>query len=290
MFHETKLTPSWGTLLERRDDVRITALPRAELVDRFKSAGAVLFRGFDVGEDEFQAFSEMYGRTFVGNLHAGAHREMVADQGRTSTVNLGNNLVGHHCEMSYSPLRPELLWFHCVKPAAKGGETFLADGIELWARIDPELQRRFSEQRIVYEFPRAGADVWPVYTGGSHDATETARRLATMPEIRHRLHDDGTIDIECLLSAVRPGRWRDEPAFVNSLIVHMNGQVRFEDGSPISQDMKWQLLAAAQAVTTSIRWRAGDVLFVDNTRMMHGRMPFADRTRRIHVRMSHADF
>jgi hypothetical protein len=156
--------------------------------------------------------------------------------------------------------------------------------------MDSQLKSRFSAQRITYEFPRAGGDVWPVYTGASYDLAETARRLAEMPEVRHKVHGDGTIDIECLMPAARPARWRDDQAFVNSLIVHMNGQVRFEDGSPISQELKWQMLAAAQEITTLIRWRAGDVLYVDNTRMMHGRMPFTDRARRIHVRMSHAKF
>jgi alpha-ketoglutarate-dependent taurine dioxygenase len=182
------------------------------------------------------------------------------------------------------------LWFLCVKPAEKGGETFLVDGIELWSTLDDVLKRRFQEQKIRYVFPRADQNVWPTFTGCWSEQAEAVQRLAALADVRHRVNHDGTIDIEYLTYAARPTRWSDSHAFVNSIIVHDEGALFFEDGSPITRDLKWELLGAAQGITTMVKWNAGDMLLVDNTRMLHGRMPFADRGRTIHARMSQASF
>ncbi len=290
MFDAAPLTRRWGTVVRARGAATVSALPRPEIIELLKTSGAVLFSGFEIDGDGFKTLTESFGHSFVTNLHAGSHRDMVSDEGRTSTVNLGNKLVGHHCELSYSPLRPELLWFLCVHPASKGGETFLADGVELWSKMGAELKARFSKKRIKYSFPRADRNVWPVYTGAWTGATEASQALGKLEGVSHRLNTDGTIDIEYVTDAALPTRWGTELAFVNSVIVHDQCSMFFEDGEPITEELKWDLLALAHDLTEPIKWRAGEVLLIDNTRMMHGRMPFTDPTRRIHVRMSNASF
>jgi alpha-ketoglutarate-dependent taurine dioxygenase len=41
----------------------------------------------------------------------------------------------------------------------------------------------------------------------------------------------------------------------------------------------------ADKITTKIPWKKGDILMVDNTRIMHGRRAFSDNQRDIYLRL-----
>jgi hypothetical protein len=116
----------------------------------------------------------------------------------------------------------------CVRPAARGGETLLADGFALGARAlghDPDFARRlFDEPRRI-----------PFYFGDV-----VGRTIA---------------------------RWRDRVAFTHSPILP-------------TTDLATRVRSAVDAAPiVELRPRAGDVLVVDNHRMLHGRRAFEDDAR-----------
>ena len=90
MFDAAPLNRRWGTVVRPRGATPVSALPRSEIIALLKTSGAVLFSGFEIDGDGFKALTESFGHAFVTNLHAGSHRDMVSDEGRTSTVNLGS--------------------------------------------------------------------------------------------------------------------------------------------------------------------------------------------------------
>ena len=62
--------------------------------------------------------------------------------------------------------------------------------------------------------------------------------------------------------------------------------VRWEDGSEVSHELMREIGAVAKQLTVEVQWERGDVLMVDNTRVMHGRRDWPDSGRVILVRMS----
>ncbi|MDJ0688013.1 MAG: TauD/TfdA family dioxygenase [Xenococcaceae cyanobacterium MO_188.B32] len=61
--------------------------------------------------------------------------------------------------------------------------------------------------------------------------------------------------------------------------------VSFEDGSEIDDEIMSELNEIAEKITAEISWKKGDILMVDNTRIMHGRRAFLDEKRDIYIRL-----
>jgi alpha-ketoglutarate-dependent taurine dioxygenase len=269
------------------DGQPLSSLESGPIIERFVQRGALLFRGFSV--ESFGAFCDRFSRHTLPALHVGLNRDRVPGDEGTMTVDLGCKVVGYHCEMGYSPARPELLWFHCLQAAPRGGETLLADGVAMLSRMPPSLESLFRARRLRYRFRGADARIWGLFIGDAVDRDEALRRLASVPDLRALPDGAERIDIEYVTSAIRQTRAGDE-ALIHSIAIFDDDRVAFEDGAPIDRALRLELAALATDCSVEVRWQAGDVLLVDNTRLLHGRMPFPEGTRRIHVRMTLAGF
>lgn len=76
--------------------------------------------------------------------------------------------------------------------------------------------------------------------------------------------------------------------FINSLLPTKQLSpkiIKFEDDSEISDEVMSELNEIAEKITTEISWRKGDILMIDNTRVLHGRRAFADDQRDIYIRL-----
>jgi alpha-ketoglutarate-dependent taurine dioxygenase len=76
--------------------------------------------------------------------------------------------------------------------------------------------------------------------------------------------------------------------FINSLLPAKHiapNSVLFDDNSEIPDDLVSELNEIADKITTKISWKKGDILMVDNTRIMHGRRAFSDNQRDIYLRL-----
>ena len=60
--------------------------------------------------------------------------------------------------------------------------------------------------------------------------------------------------------------------------------------SEISDELMDELNGIAERITTNIDWKKGDILMIDNTRIMHGRRAFKDETREIYIRLCSPNF
>jgi alpha-ketoglutarate-dependent taurine dioxygenase len=56
---------------------------------------------------------------------------------------------------------------------------------------------------------------------------------------------------------------------------------------PIPTEALAEVARATSAVGKRVQWQAGDVLMIDNSRSMHGRVALAPDERRLYVRMGH---
>jgi len=65
----------------------------------------------------------------------------------------------------------------------------------------------------------------------------------------------------------------------------------FEDGSEIPSLLCNQIASLAKSITTLVEWEPYDLLMLDNTRVMHGRMPIENtEEREILTRFGYANF
>jgi alpha-ketoglutarate-dependent taurine dioxygenase len=278
----------WGDVVEANASRELASIADRDVVDRIARRGAVMFRGFELSNDAFAAFADRFSRRTVPALHAGLNRERVGGDEHTVTVDMGSGLVGYHLEMGYSPSKPELLWFYCVEPAARGGETIVCDGAAMLAKMDPSLAATFRARRIKYVFRGADAAHWGLFAGEPLDYQQALERLAKLPGVRCApSREAGRLDLEYVTSAIVRSRLAGVEAFASSITIFDHERVRFEDDAPIDRGLRLELAGAAAECAGDVPWRAGDVLVVDNSRVMHGRQPFHG-ARRILVRMTDA--
>lgn len=248
--------------------------------------GAALVSGLRPGVATLERVSDGLGRSFVS--YPGTRREAAGGDDTLQTVEIGNHAIPLHAELSYLPSPPDLCFFACERAPARGGETTLCDGIAL-ARALPAAARRLFEGMLAYEAdvpPR----VWQRFFRCT-TAEELAARVAPHGEA-FTLRADGTLHVRHLTPGLPRHRIMGAPMFANNLL-HNHGRydnLTFEDGSLLGDAMYEELAGLADALTCEVAWEAGDVLVVDNTRVMHGRRAITDERRRILARFGSARF
>jgi hypothetical protein len=202
-----------------------------------------------------------------------------------------------HNELSYTYRWPSLLFFHCVTPAAEGGETPLADSRAILKKLDRGVVRRFRERSVRYVRNLHGG----AGTGYSwQEAFETEDRVAVEAYCRgggvgFEWRADGALR----LSEVRPATTRhpqtgeqvwfnqaegfhpsalDEETYrALTSTVGEDGlrlNATFGDGTPLDPSELTHIRDVTRAEAALVSWRAGDVLVVDNLLVAHGRMPY----------------
>ncbi|MFF5182115.1 TauD/TfdA family dioxygenase [Micromonospora sp. NPDC000316] len=262
--------------------------------------GAVLVRGAAAPRETFHALGDALMEPLRHEYRLTAERDVVPGDPTTTTVTRGTAGLPLHREASYLPGAPDLLTFHCVRPAAAHGLTTLCDGVAVLAALEPALRTRLERLEIVWETP-VGPEHWPVLAG-------TSDRTAAIRSIRdwsaHLLPwqtIDATFEGDVMTVAfgtlcAPPTLFGGMPAFCTSLFVtdpeagdYVEGRlrVRLADGAPFPGDVLRALRHVADRLTVAVPWRAGDTVLVDNTRFMHGRQAFDDPARNVLVRMGH---
>ncbi len=293
-----------GTLGEVHED---------EVWRGLKEHGAVLLRGFKPSTEEFKAFTDRLCHDFsdykAGGMRIGALNRQAVDNDKTLLTVTGHTqgfAMALHGEMYYLPVRPHILWFYCQRPPTDGGgQTTLADGARLWEAFSPELKSFFEHNRLAYHRNLMDGD-WQ--TTFLTEDFEEARKLAESqcdsvvahPE-EHRLETrsvfEATLtgtDGEKIFINNMATVWMAEWAFESGWIKENVGSiqtavcpmvVRTEAGERISARVMEELSETAERLTVEVSWQEGDVVMVDNARVMHGRREARDKNRSILIRM-----
>lgn len=300
------------------------ATGRRELRARLLEVGAVLFRGFDVrGAADLARVVAAFGEGAAPRSYVGGDtpRTRVGQSVYTSTEAPASVRIPLHSEMSYLRTCPRYLFFLGETPAARGGETPLADARAVHRGIDPAVRERFVERGVRY--------VWS-YRGPSRalDALDRVQKVAKSwmevfdtdrPEVAEarcrELGMDfgwlpgGRLRVSTVGPAARAHPETDEPLWFNqahlfcfsprwmgrfhyaaaSLLFAKAGtrshDATYGDGRPIEPAALDHVHDVLAREAVRFPWERGDVLLVDNLLCMHGREPFRGR-RRILVSMS----
>jgi len=278
---------------------------RAAVEAALERHGAVLFRG---GPFHDAAAFEALGRALVGELYGeygDLPRAAVGGRVYGSTPYPADRAILFHNESAHLSTWPRRLFFGCVVPAETRGETPLADGREVLARLPDDVRERFETLGLRYSRTfTAGLDVrWQDFF--RTDSREAVERRCAETGTEVAWDADGTLrtaDRRPAVFAHPDHRW---PVWFNQIALHhpryldagvrealfakygadrLPRNVSFGDGRPIEERDLAAVDRAYEAARIEFPWRRGDVLLVDNERVSHGRNPFRGE-RRIIVSM-----
>ena len=259
--------------------------------------GAILFRGFpDGGDIEFDRCIEALGLqpfTYAESLSNAVRKN------RTPRVFTANEAppeleIFLHHEMAQTPLYPRYLFFYCEQAAASGGATPLCRSDYLMAALERQLhsfikQCRDLDVSYTHTMP-AQADAGSGQGRSWLDTLSVTSRLAAETKLQQLgytwvwLQDDDLRVTTPALPAIRRTSTGTE-VFFNQLVAAFAGwqdqrnsaasSVCFGDGSPMPIPALKEMIAIAYQQVYDHIWQAGDVILIDNLRVMHGRRPFS---------------
>ncbi len=265
---------------------RLADLDTGSTIQHLRQAGLVLLRGFNIKLADFEEFTSRLCDRFHD---VGTRRSLVNpdSDGYTSEVHRKNFNLFAHSEGAYLPRPPpELCFFNCVQsPHNKGGETMLVDGVEFLQRLPASLRERFDQQGIIYQA------IWDEQRWQSEFSVDSQQELHTHlidhPQCEYRFVGS-KVQIRSHAVATRTSLG-GSPAFANGLLAHLpqishprwqdlnvyskpSNRVFFGDGKEIPQNVVNQLIDIQDEIALNHSWMTNDLLVLDNTRFMHGRL------------------
>jgi alpha-ketoglutarate-dependent taurine dioxygenase len=278
-MRETTLSPGFGLIIEADERTPLAEMDGRVILQRLSTTGAIVLRGFTGDTSTFENFTRTVASRFIHN--GNDSRLSLGDEGRTRSVTPGQNFLGPHSEFAYTPGRPDVLFFYCLRPAVSGGASLLWYGRELWVDMPADLKNLFLDKRLRYSFTNVDLGFFTQVTGAT-EMEAICRFLDEQPGVTYQRRGQ-EIDIEFCTFAQRLERFGNALAFANSIVI--DGRTVFEDGSPLPPLKRSELLAYMLAKTVKVAAQQGDVIVIDNTRVMHGRTAFTDTQRLICSRM-----
>lgn len=256
------------------------ALPRAALME----TGAVLLRGYawDVG-----LLAEFVRALVPLPIVYGGSRSRITQDDHIQKVEQGSMAISLHCELAFTPFRPDVCVFACVRPPAQGGETLVGDGARVLQSLSEATRARFWGPRaITYQrlFPPSA---WQ-RTFGTSSRTAVEAALDRLGQVRAVFSNHGTLSCHFTTAAI-VNDLAGRPAFANNVsnMVEAEGitgsTVTYADGTALDRETRAELRACLAQVSAPVAWQPFDVLVLDNWRVMHGRNAFTDPEREIYA-------
>ncbi|WP_071189195.1 non-ribosomal peptide synthetase [Trichormus sp. NMC-1] len=277
------------------DIISWTENNRAYLETELFKHGAILFRGFDVKSvSEFENFAQ----TISPNLFAEYGDLPRTDEGGKvygSTPYPADKAILFHNESSHLHSFPLKIWFYCVQPAEKGGETPIVDCRKAYQLLSPQLREKLATKQLMYVRNYAeGLDVsWQNFfqTTDKKEVENYCRQA----KIEFEWYNDNNLVTRQIRSALAVHPKTGEPVFFNQIQLHhisyldtdvresllsifgeskLPRNVYFGDGTPITEAEIAEINAVYQQSQTSFPWQKGDIIMLDNMLAAHARNPY----------------
>lgn len=236
--------------------------------------GWALFRGF---HHDLDCFSQLVS-SFCQTLTFDPAREFSSHM--SQKVDAGTLAVGLHTENGNTPFPPELVAFYSQKSALTGSQTTVCDGVALYNALPSALQQRFeSSIKVSRTLPE---HLWKAYVANEHPKLTSQESVTfnhlnevinMVPGQSGKLNDKGELDYQLTIKPLL--KKKGKTAFANALLGpsfnYQTPTYHFADGSKVEQALLDEVAHYAQAHTYELQWQDGDMILIDNTRIMHGR-------------------
>ena len=238
----------------------------------FRQHGALLLRGFATDVPAFGAFTAQFCSGSVFN--ESPDRDLLDAAANIQTVNRGHDPFPPHPELSREPWKPDVAFFACLNPPRAKGATTIVDGCEIVRKLPAEVRAAFEGRRLRYVMP--GPPEMLDYWLGT-PTPNAAQRESPPPGCPYSFpRIGGHIRRSFSRPALHTPLFTDALAFGNFLLfaryyLGRPGFPVFDDGSPVQDAVLDEVMGVAEVLSVPVRWQAGDLLMLDNSRFMHGR-------------------
>jgi alpha-ketoglutarate-dependent taurine dioxygenase len=271
----------------------LEALDKAEVLGLLKEAGFLVLRGFTANLETFSGFVQRLSIRVTLDPARQFHGKVA------QKVDAGYDAIGLHCENGNTPFLPHLCWFFCEKAAKAGSQTTVCDGYSVWDALSASSRERFQAQPIQYT-RNIEAMKWKAFTAHALQGRKPIEQiefkdlvslLDTQQDATAELKPDGSIYYVFRVQAAHRTLFGERLALANSILGpsynYEKPKITFADGSPLSEQLLAELAQVTEAHTENIEWRNGEVVLIDNTRVMHGRRAITDPERTIYNALSY---
>ena len=269
--------------------------------------GAILFRNSGVRSVQlFERFINAVSGELLSYNERTSPRKPVEGKVYTSTDHPASEMIFLHNEQSYNVTFPKKIFFFCMRPAERGGETPIADSRRIFYRIDSRIRSRFIQDR--YLFVRNFGDGFGLSWQTAFQTTDRSvvEGYCRNNDIEFEWKTDGRLRTKQVrrVAASHPSTgesvWFNHLTFFN--ISTLDRKIRDEliaefkeedlphntyygNGSPIESVTLDLLRETYRSEAVLFPWISGDILMLDNILMSHGRQPYSGH-RQVVVGMS----
>ncbi len=306
----TPLAETFGKIIQQQEPNSLPD-PR-EAMELFRREGTLLLRGFPFSIESFTAFSDQccprFSKYVGGGIRFKGLDRAARDESGTVLTTTGNTQsfsIPLHGEMYYQKDRPDLLWFFCLTPPVSRGQTTLADGREMFAKLSERSRELLRSKCLKYE-RELTLDEW--HTSFMTDDIDELRRLCQVNALNLDILPDKSVRIDFTESAIT--RFEGREAFINNAVLLWDFEkgmregfsnkifgddmptkphmvVRFEDGSELPGWLMDDIERVSEELTVDVNWQASDLVMVNNRVILHGRRKTDGEGRDILVRLGH---
>ncbi|KAG5532536.1 hypothetical protein RHGRI_026982 [Rhododendron griersonianum] len=175
---------------------------------------------------------------------------------------------------------PEYVMFFCEVPPPEGGETPIGPSCRVAERMMeefPDAVKEMEEKGLKYTFmvpPQAASTFtgrsWPEFLGSPDPAEAVKKYITWLP--------DGSAHLTLAprpLTKVFEGR-KGRKVWFNLIHLMYNkkvASVTMMDGTEIPEKIVRRIEEIIEGESIQFRWEKGDILFLDNLAVYHGRRP-----------------
>jgi alpha-ketoglutarate-dependent taurine dioxygenase len=269
-------------------DADVGELHRAGLDGLLATAGYLVIRGMHPTVGDFNSLVRHYSSRTTLDPARAFHGDAA------QKVDSGYGPIGLHVENGGTPYAPDLLWFCCVKAARTDSQTTVCDGFRVWDALSGRARQLFTAKPIKYTRGNIPAALWrrlAAFLAGDGTKAQDMTvadlyRLANAgAQVRFDEAPDGSVSYEYVVHAAHPTQWSGRIAWANSILGpsynYEAPDIRFADGSAIPDDVVAEYTEVTEMLTEEVQWQDGDIVLIDNTRVMHGRRAITDPGRTI---------
>lgn len=252
-----------------------------------ESTGVVLFRNFDISVDDFRALTKRLGSTFSDEKWA-PH----------ALTRRGGPSIGLHTEQAFVSAMPSAVWFYSAKPAERGGATFVCDGAAVVSLLSSAARQFLEENDILYWHRFSGKPQPSSFSRALQDPPFLGRNFREHELI---LHDD-FYETTSLCRPLIYSRFGHRPVFGNHILntVQHEGQdeppeidgfhqARLPNKERIPDELTAELASIASKLCLKFKLGQKDIVWIDNTRFLHGRDAFEGSRQTLALKAFYAD-
>ncbi|MEN9946081.1 MAG: hypothetical protein RLZZ293_467 [Pseudomonadota bacterium] len=270
---------------------------KADLLSALHEYDAILFRNFPI-EDAFD-FERMLDeaefpmRDYVGG--AAPRNQVTGGRILTANESPASETIPFHHEMSQVPNPPQYIFFSCGIAAHTGGATPIVQSHRVYSKLLEqcnEFLQMIEQQgvryiRVMPEQTDTGSAIGRSWkeTFQCQTEQEAEQKMRELGMDWEWLDNGNLKTITAVLPAIRTDQLSQRKTFFNSIIAVYTGwndsrnigkqSVITADGKYMDEQYIEKVNQIMHNESVAFKWQEGDVLWVNNSTVLHARQPFA---------------